>query len=120
MAVDEYIPVDKATLASRYPGVYAIGDCATVGVPKAGAFAEGAGRAVAEQLIAAVRGEPPSAPYRGVGSCYVEFGGGRVGAVRIDASGEPPPRGAFEGPSEALAAEKREFGASRRARWFGS
>lgn len=42
MAVDGYIPVEKATLATRYPGVYALGDCATVGVPKAGAFAEGA------------------------------------------------------------------------------
>jgi sulfide:quinone oxidoreductase len=80
--------------------------------------AEAAGRAVAEQLIAAVRGDPPPEPYSGVGNCYVEFGGGQVGAVRIDASGEPPPRGTFDGPSEALAVEKREFGASRRARWF--
>lgn len=119
LAVDDYIPVEKATLATRFPGVYAIGDCATAGVPKAGAFAEGAGRAVAEQLIAAVRGDPPPPPYRGFGSCYVEFGGGLVGAVRIDASGEPPPRGSFDGPSEALAAEKLEFGAVRRQRWFG-
>ena len=54
MALDDYIPVEKATLATRYPGVYAIGDCAAVGVPKAGAFAEDAGRAVAARLIAAV------------------------------------------------------------------
>jgi sulfide:quinone oxidoreductase len=120
MAVDDYIPVDRATLATRYPGVYAIGDCATVGVPKAGAFAEGAGRAVGARLIAAVRGEPAPAPYHGTGNCYVEFGGGRVGAVRVDAGGEGPPRGTFDGPSEELAVEKREFGASRRARWFGS
>lgn len=119
MAVDDYIPVDKATLATRYQGVYAVGDCATVGVPKAGAFAEGAAKALAAQLIAAVRGDPPPDPYRGTGSCYVEFGGGRVGAVRVDASGEKP-RGSFDGPSVELAAEKREFGASRRARWFGS
>jgi sulfide:quinone oxidoreductase len=119
MAVDDFIPVDKATLATRYPGVYAVGDCATVGVPKAGAFAEGAARAVAEQVIAAVRGEPPPEPYRGVGNCYVEFGGGRVGVVRVDAGGEPPAIGSFDGPSEELAGEKHEFGQSRRARWFG-
>jgi sulfide:quinone oxidoreductase len=118
MAVDGYIPVDKATLATRYLGVYAIGDCASVGVPKAGAFAEGAAQAVAAQLIAAVRGDPPPGPYRGTGNCYVEFGGGRVGAVRVDA-GVTPPRGTFDGPSQELAVEKREFGASRRARWFG-
>ncbi|HEY1653416.1 MAG TPA: FAD-dependent oxidoreductase [Acidimicrobiales bacterium] len=119
MAVDGFIPVEKATLATRYPAVYAIGDCATIGVPKAGAFAESAGRAVAAQLIATVRGDPTPDPYGGFGSCYVEFGGGRVGAVRIDASGDTPPRGTFEGPSEALAAEKHEFGVRRRARWFG-
>jgi sulfide:quinone oxidoreductase len=43
LAVEDYIPVDRATLATRFPGVYAIGDCATAGVPKAGAFAEGRG-----------------------------------------------------------------------------
>jgi len=119
LAVDDYIPVDPATLATRYPAVYAVGDCATAGVPKAGAFAESAGGAVAAQLIAEVRGDPPPEPYRGVGACYVEFGSGRVGRVNIDASSGPPPKGTFDGPSEELAAEKREFGASRRARWFG-
>jgi sulfide:quinone oxidoreductase len=119
LAVDDYVPVDPATLATRYPGVYAVGDCATAGVPKAGAFAEGAAAAVAAQLIAAVRGDPPPEPHRGIGNCYVEFGGGRVGRVNIDASSGPPPSGTFDGPSEELAADKREFGANRRAHWFG-
>ena len=68
-------------------------------------------------MIAAVRGEPQPAPYRGIGSCYVEFGGGCVGAVRIDNGAEP--QATFDGPSEELAAEKDEFGAVRRGRWFG-
>jgi sulfide:quinone oxidoreductase len=87
-------------------------------VPKAGAFAESAAAAVAARLIAEVRGDPQPERYRGTGACYVEFGGGRVGRVTIDAS-RPPPQGTFDGPSEELAAAKREFGASRRARWFG-
>jgi sulfide:quinone oxidoreductase len=119
MAVDYFIPVDPATLATRYPGVYAVGDCATAGVPKAGAFAESAAAAVAARLIAELRGDPPPERYRGIGACYVEFGDGRVGRVNIDASSGAPPKGTFEGPSEELAAEKREFGVSRRARWFG-
>jgi sulfide:quinone oxidoreductase len=119
MAVDDYIPVDPRTLATRYPGVYAVGDCATAGVPKAGAFAESAAAAVAEQLLAEIRGGPPPEPYRGIGACYVEFGGGHVGRVNIDASGGPPPKGTFDGPSRELAAEKREFGVRRRMRWFG-
>jgi sulfide:quinone oxidoreductase len=119
LALDDYIPVDPATLTTRYPGVYAVGDCATAGVPKAGAFAESAAAAVAARLIAEVRGDPSPGPYRGAGACYVEFGGGLVGRVNIDASSGPPPKGTFDGPSEELAADKREFGISRRARWFG-
>ncbi len=44
LAEDGYIPVDTATLATRFAGVYAIGDVATQGTPKAGVFAEGAAR----------------------------------------------------------------------------
>ena len=47
MTEDGYVPVDSATLQTRFPGVYAIGDVATVGAPKAGVFAEGAARVVA-------------------------------------------------------------------------
>src|SRR5580765_2019551 len=71
MTEDGYVPVSSSTLETRYPGVYAIGDVATVGVPKAGVFAEGAARAVAAALVAKLRdGEPPGA-YGGRGSCYV-------------------------------------------------
>jgi sulfide:quinone oxidoreductase len=117
LAVDGFIPVDPGTLATKHPGVYAVGDCATAGVPKAGAFAEGAGRAVAAQLIAQVRGDTPPQPYRGIGHCYVEFGRGLVGRVTV--TGGQPPSGTFVGPSEELATDKCEFGATRRARWFG-
>ena len=47
MTEDGYVPVDSATLPTRFPGVYAVGDVATAGVPKAGVFAEGAARIVA-------------------------------------------------------------------------
>jgi sulfide:quinone oxidoreductase len=39
MTVDGYVPVDPRTLETEFPGVYAVGDVATVGVPKAGVFA---------------------------------------------------------------------------------
>jgi sulfide:quinone oxidoreductase len=119
MAVDGYIPVKSETLETRYPGVYAVGDVATVGVPKAGVFAEGAARVVADAIIAAVRGGDTPAPYGGQGSCYIEFGAGRVGRVDVDFLSGPRPTGTFREPSIALVEEKREFGASRRARWFG-
>jgi sulfide:quinone oxidoreductase len=119
MAADGYIPVASATLETRFPGVYALGDVATVGVPKAGVFAEGAARVVAEALIARLRGDDRPGPYDGLGSCYVEFGGGRVGRVDVDFLSGPKPTGTFQEPSAALVAEKEHFGSSRRARWFG-
>lgn len=118
MAEDGYVPVDSRTLATRFPGVYAIGDVATVGVPKAGVFAEGAARVVAESLLATIRGGEQPNPYDGRGSCYIEFGAGRVGRVDVDFLSAPKPTGAFQEPSAALVAEKQRFGSSRRARWF--
>jgi sulfide:quinone oxidoreductase len=119
MTEEGYVPVEPRTLATRYAGVYAIGDVATVGVPKAGVFAEGAARIVAQHVIAGVRGGPPPEAYDGRGACYVEFGDGRVGRVDVDFLSGPRPIGTFVTPSAALVAEKSRFGSSRRARWFG-
>jgi sulfide:quinone oxidoreductase len=119
MTENGYVPVSPQTLATSYPGVYAVGDCATVGVPKAGVFAEGAARVVAASLIASIRGGDEPDPYGGRGSCYIEFGAGRVGRVDVDFLSGPQPTGIFQEPSVALVSEKKEFGASRRARWFG-
>ena len=90
----------------------------SVGVPKAGVFAEGAAGVVAEHIIAKVRGGQEPAPYGGVASCYVEFGGQLVGRVDADFSG-PTPTGPFAGPSLETAQEKKEFASTRRQRWFG-
>ena len=118
MTEDGYVPVDSATLRTRFPGVYAVGDVTTAGVPKAGVFAEGAARVVARSLIAELQdGERPG-PYTGRGSCYIEFGQGRVGRVDIDFLSGPTRTGTFNAPSAALVAEKEHFGSSRRARWF--
>ena len=119
MTENGYIPADSRTLATRYPGVYAIGDVTTVGVPKAGVFAEGAARAVARALIAEARGGGDTEPYDGRGSCYIEFGNDRVARVDVDFYSGPKPTGTFAEPSAAIVAEKEHFGSSRKARWFG-
>ena len=118
MAEDGYIPVDSRTLETRFADVYAVGDVATVGVPKAGVFSEGAARVVAASLIARLQGGEQPAAYDGRGACYVEFGAGRVGRVDVDFLSGPKPTGTFKEPSGDLVAEKEHFGASRRARWF--
>jgi sulfide:quinone oxidoreductase len=114
-----YMPVDPRTLQTRWPGVYAVGDVAQIGVPKAGVFAEGAARVVAERLITQARGEGEADGYQGQGSCYIEFGAGQIGRVDVDFMSGPQPTGTFQAPSVTLAAEKQEFGSSRRGRWFG-
>jgi sulfide:quinone oxidoreductase len=114
-----WIPVDRQTLSTRFPGVYAVGDVTSVGTPKAGVFSEGAARIVAASLIAELQSGAPPAAYSGMGSCYVEFGAGRVARVDVDFLSGPTPTGTFQDPSIALAGEKKLFGSSRRARWFG-
>jgi sulfide:quinone oxidoreductase len=120
MTDDGYIAVDSATLATRYPDVYAVGDVATAGVPKAGVFAEGAARVVAQTLIAKLRGGESPQRHLGRGTCYIEFGRGKVGSVDIDFLSGPERTGVFNAPSAELVAEKERFGSSRRARWFDS
>jgi sulfide:quinone oxidoreductase len=119
MTEDGYVPVDSATLQTRFPGIYAVGDVATAGVPKAGTFAEGAARVVAQTLSYRLRGGEPPGRHLGQGTCYIEFGGGRVGSVDIDFLSGPSRTGSFNAPSAALVAEKERFGSSRRTRWFG-
>jgi sulfide:quinone oxidoreductase len=119
MAEEGYIPVESRTLRTRFPGVYAIGDVATAGVPKGGVFAEGAARVAAAEILAEIRGGETPAGYDGRGSCYIEFGAGQVGRVDVDFLSAPKPTGTFQAPSSAIVAEKQEFGSSRRARWFG-
>jgi sulfide:quinone oxidoreductase len=120
MTEDGYVPVDSATLETRFPEVYAVGDVATAGVPKAGVFAEGAARIVAQTLIARLLGGEEPGPHLGRGTCYIEFGGDQVGSVDIDFLAGPSRTGTFNAPSAGQVAEKEHFGSSRRARWFGA
>lgn len=121
LAEDGWIAVDPGTLATGFPGVYAVGDVTSVGTAKAGVFAERAARVVADQLIARIRGSEMPPGYDGTGSCYIEFGRHEVARVDVDFFSTPGhPTGTFATPSAALAAEKAEFGSSRAARWFGA
>jgi sulfide:quinone oxidoreductase len=120
MTEDGYVPVKPKTLETSFPDVYAVGDCARQGTPKAGVFAEGAARAVAAALIARLRNNEAPVTHTGKGSCYIEFGAGRIGRVDIDFFSNPDePTGIYHEPSVELRADKERFGSSRRARWFG-
>ena len=119
LAENGWVAVDPDTLLTPFPDVYAVGDCVAIQMAKAGVFAENAAGVAADGIIARLRGETLGRRYEGEGNCYLEFGSGRVAKVEANFLGGPSPTATVVGPSEDLAAEKAEFGRSRRKRWFG-
>ena len=121
LAVNGWVPVDQTNLRTQHAGVYAIGDVCTGPrtVPKAGIFAESAARVVADDIAATITGGDPPEPYGGSGICYAEFGGGLVSKVEVNFLAGDAPAAEPYGATLGHAAEKHEFGATRRARWFG-
>jgi sulfide:quinone oxidoreductase len=122
LAVNGWVPVDQTNLRTAFPHVYALGDVCTGPrtVAKAGIFAEAAARVVADDITAQISGEDPPAPYEGSGVCYAEFGDGLVSKVEVNFLRGESPAAERHDPSREYAAEKAEFGATRRTRWFGS
>lgn len=118
MAENGWVPINVRTLETRFSGVYAIGDGAATGLPKAGSFAESAARAVASAILAKLKGGE-AIPNSGTGSCLVEFGDGRLAWADLDFLTGPKPTSIYHAPSVAGRAHKVQFGATRRARWFG-
>ena len=121
LAVNGWVPVHQTNLRTHFKGVYALGDACTGPrtVPKAGIFAESAALVVADDIVAAVTGADPPEPFGGSGICYAEFGGGYVGKVQVNFLHGDAPAAKRHEPALAFAAEKEQFGAVRRARWFG-
>jgi sulfide:quinone oxidoreductase len=116
---DGWIAVDPRTLATKFPDVYAIGDVASAPVPRAGLIAEGEADTVADVLIHRVRGGPEPAPFAGAIRCFIEMGDDTISKVDVDFLSGPAPVATFTPPSLAAAGDKRDFAATRLARWFG-
>lgn len=121
-----WIPVDRGTLATKFPGVYAIGDVTHIplaneaALPKAGVFAEAHGRRVAAAIAAELSGKAPPAPFDGRGYCFLEVSS--EAAARVDGAffAEPKPDLQINPPSPEALEAKREFERSRLVRWFGA
>ena len=117
---DGWIGVNAATFATKFPGVFAVGDITSAPVPRAGVIAESEARTVADVLVKQLRGGPEPEPFYGRAACYIEFGGDLVGMVSVDFLSGPEVQSAFGAPSLEIAKDKEQFGATRRARWFGT
>jgi sulfide:quinone oxidoreductase len=100
-----WIPVDRATLETRFPGVFALGDVTTIPLahgkplPKAGVFAHAQAEAVASQLLQRIRGRGAASRFDGHGGCFVETGGGRAGFGSGNFYAEPAPQVRLQPPS---------------------
>lgn len=93
-----WIPVDRDTLDTRFPRVYAIGDVTTIPLkmgkplPKAGVFAERQAQVVANNIAREITGKGEPARFNGHGECFIEAGGGKAGFGRGDFYAEPTPQ----------------------------
>ena len=120
LAEDGWIPVDPSTFATKFPGVFAVGDVTSAPVPRAGGIAEGQAVTVAEVIIAQLTdGEVPP-PYDGAAACYVELGDGLAGRIDVNFLSYDTPVAKFTGPTAGLMEEKHRWGSTRVARWFGN
>jgi len=120
-----WIKVDPATLETRFPGVYAIGDVTAIPLasgmplPKAGVFAHAQGEVVAARIADQLGGRAPTATFDGNGMCFLETGHGRATMVRGNFYASPPDVALAEATEDHLAA-KHAFETERLAAWFGA
>jgi len=103
-----WIAVDRATLATTFPGVYAVGDVTGIPLvigkplPKAGVFAHEEAEVVARNIAAEILGKAATARFDGHGACFVETGDGRAGFGSGNFLAEPAPQIALKPPSRWL------------------
>ena len=94
-----WVDVDKHTLeATGFDDIYAIGDAAQTGVPKAGSAAHYQANVLAQRLTSEVRGQPATAVYGGKTVCFIETGMDDATFVEFDYERPPEP----SEPSQAM------------------
>lgn len=124
--VDErgWIPVDRQTLETSVPQVYALGD--VVGIPlqigkplpKAGVFAHDEAGVVARNIARAITGKGRPAVFKGEGECFVETGDGKAGFGKGNFYATPAPQVKLHPPGRRWHAAKILFEKDWLRRWF--
>src|SRR3989338_9166627 len=77
-----WIPVNRQTLETSYPGIYAIGDVTTIPIaqgktlPKAGIFAHTQAEIVTANILSRINHQPEKGKFDGAGWCAIEMGSG--------------------------------------------
>lgn len=100
-----WVSVDRHTLETRAPKVYAIGDVVAIPLalgkplPKAGVFAHAEADVVAKNIARAITGAGTAARFDGHGTCFIEIGDGKAGFGGGDFYAEPTPAITLRAPS---------------------
>lgn len=104
-----WMAVDRATLQTRYPGVYAVGDVTgimltSVGkpLPKAGVLAHNQAEVVAHNISVAITGRGATRQFGGEGECFIETGDGKAGFGSGNFYADPAPQIKLKAPSMLL------------------
>ncbi|MBI5449864.1 MAG: NAD(P)/FAD-dependent oxidoreductase [Gammaproteobacteria bacterium] len=119
-----WIAVDRQTLQTRFPGVYALGDVTGImlamgrPLPKAGVFAHGEAEVVAHNLVCALTGRGQPRQFDGHGECFVETGDGKAGFGSGDFFAEPLPQVRLRPPGRSLHLGKIAFEKFWLFEWF--
>jgi sulfide:quinone oxidoreductase len=119
-----WVPVDRHTLETKHPRVYALGD--VVGIPlalgkplpKAGVFAHGEAEVVAKNIARAITGKGKQASFDGEGECFIETGDGKAGFGKGNFYAEPVPQVKLHPPGLRWHAAKVLFEKDWLRRWF--
>lgn len=100
-----WIKADRHTLRTTYENVYAIGDNVQMPLangkplPRAGVFAHGQAKVVADSIVSSVTGKPSASRFDGKGGCFIEVGDGRAGYGSGDFYADPSPTVRVRPPS---------------------
>ncbi len=95
---DGWVTVDRQTMETGYPGVFAIGDITRIPLkvgkplPMAGVFADRQATVVARNIATRITGTGTPTKFDGYGECFVEIGSGKAGFGSGNFYAEPAPQ----------------------------
>jgi sulfide:quinone oxidoreductase len=119
-----WIPVDRHTLQTKYPQVYALGDVVSIPLklgkplPKAGVFAHAEAEVVARNIARAITGKGKPASFDGEGGCFIETGYGKAGFGKGSFFAEPAPEVKLHQPGRRWHAAKVLFERNWLRKWL--
>lgn len=120
-----WVPVDRGTMETKFPGVFAIGDVTgimltSIGkpLPKAGVFAHNEAEVVANNIALAITRKGAEKRFTGEGECFIETGDGRAAFGSGNFYAEPAPQVLLKQPSVLLHVGKVAYEKYWLFQWF--